>query len=123
MFPAWGKVPALSQRSSRNDLRWERPRPCLSARGSENNPGNFAPRLGIAYRLTQDSKTSLRGGIGYFYTPNTVKFLNPFTNIAPFAPGFVFNDVTLKTLLAVPGYRIPFPINMGQEFLDRKLHS
>ena len=31
--------------------------------------GIFAPRLGFAYQLTQDGKTSLRGGAGYYYQP------------------------------------------------------
>ena len=30
---------------------------------------NFGPRLGVAYRLTNDGKTMLRSGFGIFYTP------------------------------------------------------
>jgi hypothetical protein len=37
--------------------------------GYDSNLMNFAPRAGFAYRLTQDGKTSLRGGAGIYYTP------------------------------------------------------
>ncbi|PYV37989.1 MAG: hypothetical protein DMG06_26690 [Acidobacteria bacterium] len=39
--------------------------PSCPVGGSESNIWNLAPRLGFAYRLTSDNKTSLRGGIGY----------------------------------------------------------
>ncbi|HEU0007854.1 MAG TPA: TonB-dependent receptor, partial [Terriglobia bacterium] len=81
--------------------------------GSESNPGNFAPRLGFAYRLTQDSKTSLRGGIGYFYTPIQSSSFNPFTNIAPFAPGFVFDDVAFEDPFGSARISNPFPDQYG----------
>jgi hypothetical protein len=32
-----------------------------------NNYGNFGPRLGFAYSLTNDAKTILRGGLGLYY--------------------------------------------------------
>jgi outer membrane receptor protein involved in Fe transport len=51
-----------------------------------NNPKNFAPRLGFAYRVTEDGNTSLRGGAGYYYeAPNTVAF-EDVVGIPPFAP-------------------------------------
>ena len=37
--------------------------------GYNSNLMNFAPRIGFAYRLTKDGKTSLRGGAGFYYTP------------------------------------------------------
>ena len=63
--------------------------------GSDANVWNIAPRIGFAYRLTEDGKTSLRGGFGHFYTPIQASAFNPFTNIAPFAPGFSFDGVVL----------------------------
>jgi hypothetical protein len=65
--------------------------------GSNHDPGcpsasikssaaNFAPRLGFAYRLTDDGKTSIRGGAGTYYAiPNTVAFQDV-VGIPPFAP-------------------------------------
>jgi hypothetical protein len=35
--------------------------------GSDANVWNIAPRIGFAHRLTEDGKTSLRGGFGHFY--------------------------------------------------------
>ncbi|MBK5295279.1 MAG: TonB-dependent receptor [Acidobacteriia bacterium] len=81
--------------------------------GSEPNTGNIAPRLGFAYRLSQDGKTSLRGGAGYFYTPIQASAFNPFTNIAPFAPGFSFNDVAFEDPFGSAGVRNPFPEQYG----------
>ena len=81
--------------------------------GSEANIWNIAPRLGVAYRLTQDGKTSLRGGYGHFYTPIQASAFNPFTNIAPFAPGFSFNDVSFEDPFGSPGVRNPFPEQFG----------
>ncbi len=81
--------------------------------GSENNLGNFAPRVGFAYRLTRDGKTSLRGGAGYFYTPIQSSSFNPFTNIAPFAPGFSFDDVAFEDPYGSAGLRNPFPEQYG----------
>ena len=63
--------------------------------GSDANVWNIAPRIGFAYRLTADGMTSLRGGFGHFYTPIQASSFNPFTNIAPFAPGFSFDGVCL----------------------------
>ena len=51
-----------------------------------NNPKNFAPRLGFAYRVTKDGNTSIRGGAGYYYeAPNTVSF-EDVVGVPPFAP-------------------------------------
>ena len=83
--------------------------------GSEPNLANIAPRIGFAYRLTSDSKTSLRGGIGYFYTPVQSSTYNPFTNIAPFAPGFTFNDVSFEDPYGSAGVQNPFPSQYGPQ--------
>jgi len=47
---------------------------------------NFGPRLGFAYRVTEDGNTSIRGGAGYYYeAPNTVAF-EDVVGVPPFAP-------------------------------------
>ena len=81
--------------------------------GSEANLWNIAPRLGFAYRLTQDGKTSVRGGYGHFYTPIQSSAFNPFTNIAPFAPGFSFDAVSFENPFGSAGVRNPFPDQYG----------
>src|SRR5260370_4763613 len=42
---------------------------CPSQTGSATNAGNFAPRIGFAYRLGSSGKAVIRGGAGIFYTP------------------------------------------------------
>jgi len=81
--------------------------------GSDANIWNIAPRIGFAYRLTRDGKTSLRGGFGYFYTPIQASSFNPFTNIAPFAPGFSFDGVSFEDPFGSAGVTNPFPEQYG----------
>jgi Carboxypeptidase regulatory-like domain/TonB dependent receptor-like, beta-barrel len=81
--------------------------------GSDPNVWNIAPRIGFAYRLSEDGKTSLRGGYGHFYTPIQASAFNPFTNIAPFAPGFSFNGVSFEDPFGSAGVPNPFPEQYG----------
>ena len=81
--------------------------------GSNANVWNIAPRIGFAYRLSEDGKTSLRGGYGHFYTPIQASAFNPFTNIAPFAPGFSFNGVSFEDPFGSAGLPNPFPAQYG----------
>jgi hypothetical protein len=87
--------------------------PICPVAGHDKNVWNISPRLGFAYRLTQDGKTSLRGAFGYFYTPIQSSSFNPFTNIAPFAPGFTFNDVAFEDPFGSAGVPNPFPAQYG----------
>jgi hypothetical protein len=78
-----------------------------------NNLANFAPRLGFAYRLTQDSKTSVRGGVGYYYEPpNTVAFQDV-VGIPPFAPIINLTDVSFADPYGSAGVANPFPAEFG----------
>lgn len=81
--------------------------------GSDNNWWNIGPRFGFAYRLTQDGKTSLRGGIGDYYTPISSHWMNPFTNTAPFAGSFTLNGVDFADPYGSAGMANPFPANFG----------
>jgi hypothetical protein len=81
--------------------------------GSEANWWNISPRVGLAYRLTSDGKTSLRAGFGYYYTPIQTSNMNPYTNIAPFAGTFTINDVAFEDPYGSIGMANPFPANFG----------
>jgi hypothetical protein len=79
----------------------------------ENNLSNIGPRLGFALRLTQDGKTSLRGGAGYYYeSPNTVAFQDT-VGIPPFAPIVSLSDVNLSDPYGSAGVTDPFPVAFG----------
>jgi hypothetical protein len=74
---------------------------------------NFGPRLGFAYRLTKDGKTSLRGGAGLFYTPERSGASNGQSNTAPFGATFSLNDVDWSDPYGSKGLANPFPSNFG----------
>jgi Carboxypeptidase regulatory-like domain/TonB dependent receptor/TonB-dependent Receptor Plug Domain len=84
-----------------------------------NNAKNFAPRVGFAYRLTEDGNTSLRGGAGYYYeSPNTVAF-EDVVGIPPFAPIINLGSgpgapwVTVADPYGSQGVANPFPGQFG----------
>jgi len=59
---------------------------CPAGFGVNNNVGNFAPRLGFAYKL--GSEMALRGGAGIYYIPPSTVASNGFVDTAPFGPRF-----------------------------------
>jgi hypothetical protein len=78
-----------------------------------DNLSNFGPRVGFALRLTSDSKTSLRGGAGYYYEPpNTVAF-EDVVGIPPFAPIVNLTDVDLADPYGSAEIANPFPAQFG----------
>lgn len=81
--------------------------------GHDANVWNIGPRVGLAYRLTEDGKTSLRGGVGVYYTPIQTSNFNPYTNIAPFAGTFSLQDVAFEDPYGSAGMANPFPENFG----------
>jgi hypothetical protein len=77
--------------------------------GSNTNAGNIAPRVGFAYRLTSDGKTSLKGGVGIYYsTPATAGYTN-FVDNAPFSPQFGLSVVNFSNPFGSAGITNPFP--------------
>jgi len=55
--------------------------------GVTGNYTDFAPRVGFAYDVFGDGKTSLRGGAGLFYDTQTAGVINNrFADISPFSP-------------------------------------
>jgi hypothetical protein len=75
---------------------------------------NFSPRLGFAYDLTGDGRTSVRGGVGTFYDSlqNGV-FNNRFVDVTPFSPQFSLTQpqgpFSNPYLGLVNPYPSPFP--------------
>jgi hypothetical protein len=76
---------------------------------------NFGPRLGAAYRLTNDGKTSLRAGAGLFYTPERTGASNGQSNTAPFGATFTLNDVDWTDPYGSKALANPFPANFGPD--------
>ncbi|MGH9403072.1 MAG: TonB-dependent receptor domain-containing protein, partial [Terriglobia bacterium] len=78
-----------------------------------SNLSNLSPRVGFAYRLTQDGKTSLRGGAGYYYEPpNTVAFQDV-VGVPPFAPIVNLTDISFSDPYGSAGIANPFPAQYG----------
>jgi len=78
-----------------------------------NNLSNFGPRLGFAYQLTSDGKTSVRGGAGYYYqAPNGVAF-EDVVGIPPFAPIVSISNTNFTNPYTAAGVTNPFPASFG----------
>jgi hypothetical protein len=86
--------------------------------GSNGAPRNFAPRVGFAYDLTGDAKTSVRGGFGLFYDSRGISQLTQaVVSLNPFSPGISlttlqgpFSNPYLGVALHPP-FTLPAPSN------------
>ena len=82
--------------------------------GANASLNNFSPRLGFAYDLTGDGKTSVRGGGGIFYDAlQDGIFNNRFVDVTPFSPQFSLTQpqgtFSNPLLGLVNPYPSPFP--------------
>jgi Carboxypeptidase regulatory-like domain len=90
----------------------DNPDPGCPSAGYESNLMNFAPRIGFAYRLTKDGKTSLRGGAGFYYTPVFSALVYMYFD-PPFQPSYTFNNVSFDDPWGSIGIPSPFPAQYG----------
>jgi Carboxypeptidase regulatory-like domain len=78
--------------------------------GANASLNNFAPRIGFAYDLTGDGKTSLRGGGGIFYDAlQDGIFNNRFVDVSPFSPQFSLTQPQGTLSNPYIGYANPYP--------------
>ncbi|AFL90005.1 hypothetical protein Terro_3796 [Terriglobus roseus DSM 18391] len=81
--------------------------------GSDAFWAQLGPRLGLAYRLTNDGKTSLRAGFGMYYTPIQSGDYNGMADTAPFSPQYTLNNVDVADPYAGFAGGNPFPAQYG----------
>jgi len=77
----------------------------------------FAPRLGFAYRLTNDGKTSIRGGAGYYFQPPETLAYQDDAGVPPFAPIITLptgsQPASFDDPYGAAGIPNPFPQDFG----------
>jgi len=79
-----------------------------------NNLSNIGPRFGFAYQLTSDAKTSIRGGVGYYYqAPNGVAF-EDVVGVPPFAPIVNITNTNFTNPIPPRVWPIRFPPRLAQ---------
>jgi len=73
----------------------------------QGDKNNFAPRIGLAYRMP--SKFVVRAGFGLYYNPNQMNSYTLATTNPPFSTIFTFNNATNAT----PQFTLAAPVPAG----------
>ena len=82
--------------------------------GMYNKWKNFSPRVGVAWDVTGDGRTSVRASVGSFYDYPSNLYLQGFSNGAPFLPTFLRNNVSFQDPWANEPGGDPFPLSYGR---------
>jgi hypothetical protein len=83
-------------------------------RGMNTQWLDFSPRLGVAWDVTGDGRTSLRASAGSFYDFPSNLYLQAFSNAAPFLPIFVRTAINFDNPWAREPGGDPFPVSYGK---------
>jgi hypothetical protein len=121
VFSPWREFnhnsPAVTFDASFHSTRFPTAPPGLAFPGDPGIPpgtifmdkGDFAPRLGFAYDVFGDGRTSVRGGYGIFYNaPGAITMANEI-EAPPFETQLVFTPNTFTDPYGGTGYTNPFP--------------
>jgi hypothetical protein len=85
------------------------------AAGQNRNWMNFSPRLGLAWDVSGDGRTSVRVSAGTFYDSNPARFLVGLSNAIPWTSRLTRNDVSLDDPWATEPGGDPFPLTHGKD--------
>jgi len=82
--------------------------------GMHTKWANFSPRLGLAWDVNGDGRTSVRASGGMFYDFPATTYMQGFANGPPFTPRLTRTGVNLTTPWATEPGGDPFPLNYGK---------
>jgi hypothetical protein len=71
--------------------------PGVERAGIPTSYTHFSPRIGFAWDVAGDGKTSIRGAAGLFYGSISGNEWNTMTNFQPFSTRLTFTNINQKT--------------------------
>ena len=87
--------------------------PGCPAAGIFANYGNYGPRFGFAYQMSEKGNRSIRGGVGYYYEPPNALIYQQMVGVPPFAPVINLTAVSFADPYGSGGVSNPFPEEFG----------
>jgi hypothetical protein len=82
--------------------------------GMHNHLWNFSPRVGLAWDVTGDGRTSLRASVGTFYDFPAARYFLGLSNAPPWNPIIIRNNVNFENPWAGYPGGDPFPMPYGR---------